>query len=144
MEDPEGIIYPPPDFTLRQTVIFKTEGHFIGTVHSKKLTSRILKHRSRQLADLADTHSGGVLPVQEAEALQLPLVKLRDQSVDTLQQCGFSAAAAAAEHHAASCQDAAADFLQSGLFFFCILKFKFKIYHRKLFSFLLAISNCRL
>ena len=45
MEDPEGLIYPPPDFILRQTVIFKTEGHLIGTVHGKKLTPRILKNR---------------------------------------------------------------------------------------------------
>ena len=129
MKDPEGLIYPPSDFILRQTVIFKTEGHFIGTVHSKKLTSRILKYRCRQLADLADTQPGGVLPVQAAKALQLSLVKLWDQSVDAPQQCGLSASAASAEHHAAPGGDAAADFLQSSPFFFRILKFKFKIYH---------------
>ena len=78
MEDPEGRIYPLPYFILRQTVIFKTEGHLIGTVHGKKLTSRILKHRSRQLADLADTYPSGVLSVQAAKALQLSLVKLWD------------------------------------------------------------------
>ena len=135
MKDPEGLIYPPSDFILRQTVIFKTEGHFIGTVHGKKLTSRILKYRCCQLADLADTQPGGVLPVQAAKALQLSLVKLRDQSIDAPQQRGFSASAASAEHHAASRRDASADFLQGGLLFFCILKFKFKIYHRKLFSY---------
>ena len=69
MEDPEGLIYPPPDFILRQTVIFKTEGHLIGTVHGKKLTPRILKNRGGQFADLADTQPGGVLPVQAAKAL---------------------------------------------------------------------------
>ena len=78
MKDPEGLIYPPSDFILRQTVIFKTEGHFIGTVHGKKLTSRILKYRCCQFADLADTQPGGVLPVQAAKALQLSLVKLWD------------------------------------------------------------------
>ena len=62
MEDPEGRIYPMPYFILRQTVIFKTEGHLIGTVHGKKLTPRILKYRCCQLADLADTQPGGVLP----------------------------------------------------------------------------------
>jgi len=49
-------------------VVFKTEGHFIGAVHRKKLTSRILKYRCCQLADLADTQPGGVLPVQAAKA----------------------------------------------------------------------------
>ena len=68
MKDPEGLLHPPSDFILRQTVIFKTEGHFIGTVHGKKLTSRILKDRCCQLADLADTYSGGVLPIQAAKA----------------------------------------------------------------------------
>ena len=94
----------------------------------------MLKDGGGQLAGLADTHSGGVLPVQTAEALQLSLVKLRNQTVDTAQQRGLSAAAAAAEHHAASGGDAAADFLKSRMFLFCILKFKFKIYHCKLFS----------
>ena len=60
MKDPEGLIYPPSDFILRQTVIFKTEGHFIGAVHGEKLAARILKDRGGQLADLADTYSGGV------------------------------------------------------------------------------------
>ena len=143
MKDPEGLIYPPPDFIVRQTVIFKTEGHFIGTVHGKKLTSRILKYRCCQLADLADTQPGGVLSVQAAKAPQLSLIKLRYQSVDAPQQRGFSASAASAEHHAASRRDAAADFLQGGLLFFCILKFKFKFYHRKLFSRQLAVSNWR-
>ena len=78
MEDPEGLIYPPSDFILRQTVVFQSEGHFIGAVHGKKLTSRILKYRRCQLADLADTQPGGVLPVQAAKALQLSLVKLWD------------------------------------------------------------------
>lgn len=68
MKDPEGLIYPPSDFILRQTVIFKTEGHFIGAVHGKKLTPRILKYRGGQFADFADTHPGGVLPVQAAKA----------------------------------------------------------------------------
>ena len=69
MKHTERFVHPLTDFTLRQTVIFKTEGHFIGTVHSKKLTSRILKYRCCQLADLADTQPGGVLPVQAAKAL---------------------------------------------------------------------------
>ena len=68
MKDPEGLIYPPSDFILRQTVIFKTEGHFIGAVYGKKLTSRILIYRCCQLADLADTQPSGVLPVQVAKA----------------------------------------------------------------------------
>ena len=71
MKDPEGLIYPPSDFILRQTVIFKTEGHFIGAVHGEKLAARILKDRGGQLADLADladTYSGGVLPIQAAKA----------------------------------------------------------------------------
>ena len=131
MEDPEGLIYPPPDFILRQTVIFKTEGHFIGTVHSKKLTSRILKYRCCQLADLADTQPGGVLPVQAAKALQLSLLNLRYQSVDAPQQRGFSASAASAEHHAASGRNAAGSLSKHPGFSLCILKFKFKIYHRK-------------
>ena len=135
MEDPEGLIYPPPDFILRQTVIFKTEGHLIGTVHGKKLTSRILKYRCCQLADLADTQPGGVLPVQAAKALQLSLVKLWDQSVDAPQQCGLSASAASAEHHAASRRDAAADLSEDGQLRLRILEFKFKLYHRKLFSY---------
>ena len=143
MEDPEGRIYSLPYFILRQTVIFKTEGHLIGAVHGKKLTSRILKYRCCQLADLADTQPGGALSVQAAEAPQLSLIKLRYQSVDAPQQRGFSASAASAEHHAMSRRDAAADFLQGGLLFFCILKFKFKIYHRKLFSRQLAVSNWR-
>ena len=63
MEDSEGLVHPPPDFILRQTVIFKTEGHLIGTVHGKKLTPRILKYRGGQFADFADTHPGGVLSV---------------------------------------------------------------------------------
>ena len=78
MKDPEGLIYLPPDFILRQTMIFKTEGHFSRAVHGKKLTSRILKNRGGQLTDLADTQPGGVLPVQAAKALQLSLVKLWD------------------------------------------------------------------
>ena len=143
MEDPEGLVHPPPNFILRQTVIFKTEGHLIRAVHGKKLTPRILKYRGGQFADLADTHPGGVLSVQAAKAPQLSLIKLRYQSVDAPQQRGFSASAASAEHHATSRRDAAADFLQGGLLFFCILKFKFKIYHRKLFSHQLAISNWR-
>ena len=134
MKDPEGILHPLTDFILRQTVIFKAEGHFIGTVHGKKLTPRILKYRCCQLADLADTQPGGVLSVQAAEALQLSLVKLRYQSVDAPQQRGFSAAAASAEHHAASRRDAAADLSEDGQLCLRILEFKFKIYHRKLFS----------
>ena len=134
MKDPEGLLHPLTDFLLRQTVIFKTEGHFIGTVHGKKLTSRILKYRCCQLADLADTQPGGVLPVQAAEALQLSLVKLWYQSVDAPQQRGFSASAASAEHHAASRRDAAADLSEDGQLCLRILEFKFKIYHRKLFS----------
>ena len=141
MKHTEGLVYPPPDFILRQTVIFKTEGHFIGAVHGKKLTSRILKNRGGQLADLADTHPGGVLPVQAAKTLQRPLVKLWDQSVDAPQQRGFSAAAASAEHHTASRRNAAVDFLQGGLVFFCILKFEFKIYHHKSLSCQLVVSN---
>ena len=133
MKDPEGLIYPPSDFILRQTVIFKTEGHFIGTVHGKKLTSRILKNRGGQFADLADTQPGGVLSVQAAKAPQLSLIKLRDQSVDAPQQRGFSASAASAEHHAASRRDAAADLSEDGQLCLRILEFKFKIYHRKLF-----------
>ena len=78
MKDPEGLIYPPSDFILRQTVIFKTEGHFIGAVHGEKLAARILKDRGGQLADLADTYSGGVLPIQAAKAFSLSLVKLGD------------------------------------------------------------------
>ena len=78
MEDPEGRIYPLPYFILRQTVIFKTEGHLIGTVHGKKLTPRILKYRGGQFADFADTHPGDVLSVQAAKAPQLSLIKLRD------------------------------------------------------------------
>ena len=68
MKDPEGLLHPPSDFILRQTVIFKTEGHFIGAVHGEKLAARILKYRCCQLADFADTHPGGVLPVQAAKA----------------------------------------------------------------------------
>ena len=68
MKDPEGILHPLTDFILRQTVIFKAEGHFIGTVHGEKLAARILKDRCGQLTDLADTHPGGVLPVQAAKA----------------------------------------------------------------------------
>ena len=134
MKDPEGLIYPPSDFILRQTVIFKTEGHFIGTVHSKKLTSRILKYRCCQFADFADTQPGGVLPVQAAEALPLSLIKLRYQSIDAPQQRGFSASAASAEHHAASRRDAAAHLTETGQLCLRILEFKFKLYHRKLFS----------
>ena len=63
---------------LRQAEILQPEGHFVGAVHGKKLTSRILKHRSRQLADFADTYPSGVLSVQAAKALQLSLVKLWD------------------------------------------------------------------
>lgn len=129
MKDPEGLIYPPSDFILRQTVIFKTEGHFIGTVHSKKLTSRILKYRCCQLADLADTHPGDVMPVQAAKAPQLSFVKLRYQPVNAPQQRGFSASAASAEHHAASRRDAVADLSENGQLCLRILEFKFKIYH---------------
>ena len=39
---------------------------------------RSSRERCCQLTDLADTHPGGVLPVQAAEALQLSLVKLWD------------------------------------------------------------------
>ena len=68
MKDPEGLLHPLTDFILRQTVIFKTEGHFIGAVHGEKLAARILKDRGGQLADLADTQPSGVLPVQVAKA----------------------------------------------------------------------------
>ena len=143
MKGSEGLVHPMADGLLEQAMVFKAKGHFIGAVYGKKLTSRILKNRGGPLADLADAHPCGVLPVQAAKALPLSLVKLWDQSVDAPQQCGFSASAASAEHHAASGWDAAADFLQGGLLFFCILKFKFKIYHYKLFSRQLAVSNWR-
>ena len=68
MKHTEGLLHPLTDGFLRQAEILQPEGHFIRAVHGKKLTSRILKHRSRQLADLADTQSGGVLPVQAAKA----------------------------------------------------------------------------
>ena len=135
MKDPEGLLHPLTDFILRQTVIFKTEGHFIRTVHGKKLTSRVLKYRCCQLTDLADTHPGGVLPVQAAEALQLSLVKLWDQPVNAPEQRGFSASAASAEHHAASRLDAAADLSETWQLRLRILEFEFKFYHCKLFSY---------
>ena len=48
---------------------------------------------------------------------------------------GFSASAASAEHHAASRRDATADLSEDGQLCLRILEFKFKIYHRKLFSY---------
>ena len=78
MKHTEGLLHPLTDGFLRQAEILQPEGHFIRAVHGKKLTSRILKHRSRQLADLADTYPSGVLSVQAAKALQLSLVKLWD------------------------------------------------------------------
>ena len=46
----------------------------------------------------------------------------------------LSASAASAEHHAASRRDAAADLSEDGQLCLRILEFKFKLYHRKLFS----------
>ena len=115
-------------------MVFKAEGHFVGAVHGKKLTAGILKHRSRQLTDLADAHPGGVLSVQTAKAFQLSLVKLRYQPVDAPQQRGFSASAASAKHHTAPRRDAVADLSETGQLRLRILEFKFKLYHRKPFS----------
>ena len=96
MKHTEGFIHPLTDGFLRQAEILQPEGHFIGAVHSKKLTARILKHRSRQLANLADTYPSGVLSVQTAKAPQLSLVKLWYQPVNAPQQRGFSTSAASA------------------------------------------------
>ena len=50
---------------------------------------------------------------------------------------------AAAQHHAASLRNASGSLPEYRYLLLCVLKFKFKIYHRKLFSYWLANSNRR-
>ena len=127
-------VHAPPNLLLQQTVIFQTERDLVGAVDGKKLAARVLKNRSRQLADLANGQPRGVPSVQAAEARQRALVKLWDQPVDAPQQRRFAAATAATEHHTAPRRDASGGFLQSCLFFLRVLKCKLKIDHNALFS----------
>ena len=105
------------------------------SVYGEKLAPGILKNRRRQLPYLADAQSGGIPPVQAAEAFQLPLVKLRDKPVYAPEQRRLPTAAAAAEHDAAPFRYAPASLPERGSHFLRILEFKFKIDHVFLFSF---------
>ena len=105
------------------------------SVHGEELAAGILENRRRQLSYLADAQPGSILPVQAAEAFQLPLVKLRDKPVYAPEQRRLPTAAAAAEHDAAPFRYAPSGLPERGSLFLRILEFKFKIYHVFLFSF---------